>query len=126
MGNDAATCKAIVIGGFKSKMFDGKVQTLTNVRHVPELKNNMISLEILGAAAWKFSWDDTTVKVIKGTIFAINGVRYTCILYKMIGGTMITCALIDTVKNSKSVLKKPDHKEKLMESLSFVQVLKNW
>ena len=50
MGNDA-TCKAIVIGNFKSKMFDGKVQTLTNVRHVPELKNKMISLEILGAAA---------------------------------------------------------------------------
>ena len=48
MGNDAP-CKIVGIGSVKIKMYDGVVRTLTEVRHVPELKKNLISLSILDA-----------------------------------------------------------------------------
>jgi hypothetical protein len=37
MGNDIS-CKNVGIGRIKIKMFDGIVRTLTDVRHVPDLK----------------------------------------------------------------------------------------
>ncbi|KAL5547991.1 hypothetical protein UlMin_003222 [Ulmus minor] len=43
MGNDAS-CKVIGIGTVKIKMHDGIVRTLGNVRHILELKKNLISL----------------------------------------------------------------------------------
>ena len=56
MGNDA-TCLVIGIffrvkqllgfGTMKIKMFDEVVRVFSNVRHVPNLKKNLISLEVL-------------------------------------------------------------------------------
>lgn len=43
MGNNTA-CKVVGKGAIQIKMFDGVMRTLTNVRHVPNLKNNLISL----------------------------------------------------------------------------------
>nr|GFC18553.1 putative polyprotein [Tanacetum cinerariifolium] len=43
MGNNTP-CKVVEIGTVEIKMFDGTVRTLTDVRHVPELKKNLISL----------------------------------------------------------------------------------
>ena len=42
-GNDAS-CKVIGIGTIKIRMFDGVVRTLGEVRHVPDLRKNLISL----------------------------------------------------------------------------------
>lgn len=42
MANNAE-CKSIGKGTMKIKMFDGVVQTLKNVMHVPYLKKNLIS-----------------------------------------------------------------------------------
>ena len=46
MGNDA-TCPVIRIGTVKIKIFDGVVRVLSNVRHVPDLRKNLISLGVL-------------------------------------------------------------------------------
>ena len=46
MGNDA-TCLVIGISTMKIKMFDGIVRVLSNVRHVPELRKNLIYLGVL-------------------------------------------------------------------------------
>ena len=46
MGNDA-TCIIIGIETIKIKMFDGVVRTLGEVRHVPDVKKNLISLGTL-------------------------------------------------------------------------------
>lgn len=46
MQNDAA-CKVVGIGAIKIKMFNGVIRTLTEVRHVPNLKKNSISLGTL-------------------------------------------------------------------------------
>ena len=37
-----AICKVVGIGTFKVKMFDNVVRTLMDVRHVPDLQNNLI------------------------------------------------------------------------------------
>ena len=40
------SCKTIRIGTIKIRMHDGVVRILTNVWHVPELKENLISFGI--------------------------------------------------------------------------------
>ena len=42
-------CKTVGIGNMRIRMFDGQVQTLTSVRHVPDLRKYLLSLEALEA-----------------------------------------------------------------------------
>ncbi|KAG8491630.1 hypothetical protein CXB51_014990 [Gossypium anomalum] len=62
MGNNAS-CKIADVGTIKVKMFDGVVRTLSDVRHVPELKKNLISLSTLDSKGYK-TWD--LMKLPKG------------------------------------------------------------
>ena len=39
-------CKVVGVGTIKVKMFGNVARTLMDVRHVPDLQNNLISLEI--------------------------------------------------------------------------------
>lgn len=48
MGNNAS-CKTPGIGITKMKMFDGIIRTLIKVRHVSDLRKNLISLHYLDA-----------------------------------------------------------------------------
>jgi len=41
MWNDT-TCKTVGIGINRMKMFDGHVRTLKDVRHVPDLRKNLL------------------------------------------------------------------------------------
>jgi hypothetical protein len=41
---NGAHCKIIGIGNIRVKMFDGVVRTLCDVRHVPDVEKNLISL----------------------------------------------------------------------------------
>ncbi|KAG8474295.1 hypothetical protein CXB51_034132 [Gossypium anomalum] len=62
IGNNAS-CKIVGVGTIKVKTFDGVVRTLSEVRHVPELKRNLISLSTLdlkGFASSSLSDDDIT------------------------------------------------------------------
>ena len=42
-------CKTLGINNIHMRMFDGQVRTLTNVRYVPDLKKNVLSLGALEA-----------------------------------------------------------------------------
>jgi hypothetical protein len=46
MGNDIS-CKVVGIGSIRIKMFDVYVKMLTYMRHIPELRKNLISLGVL-------------------------------------------------------------------------------
>lgn len=63
MGNDAR-CKAIGIGTIKVWMFDGVVRTLTNVRYVPDLRKNLISLGTLDSLGYGYSAKDGVMKIL--------------------------------------------------------------
>ena len=45
MGNNAES-KVVGIGNIQLRMFDGEVRTVTNVRHVLEVRKNLLSWEL--------------------------------------------------------------------------------
>ena len=87
MVNDIV-CKTIGIGNIHMRMFDGQVQTLTNVRHVPDLKKNLLSLGALKARGYKFSGADGAINVTKGSMTILKGERTTN-LYKLTGSIIV-------------------------------------
>ena len=64
MGNNVVF-KTVGIGNICMRMFDGQVRTLTNVRHILDLKKNLLSLGDLEAQGYKFSGADGGIKVIE-------------------------------------------------------------
>jgi len=76
MRNDAV-CKTVGIGNVRMRMFDEHVRSLTNVRHVPDLKKNLLSLEALEARGYKFSGADRGIKVTGGSMTILKGERTT-------------------------------------------------
>jgi len=53
-------------------MFDGIVRTLTKVRHVPKLKNNLISLGFLDSRGYKCTCQGGALKVAKGILMVMK------------------------------------------------------
>ena len=72
MGNDA-TCSVIGIGTVKIKMFDGDVRVLNNVRHVPNLRKNLIALGVLDDWGYSYSSKGGIIKIIKGALMVMKG-----------------------------------------------------
>jgi len=72
MGNDVV-CKIVGIGNIHMSMFDEHVRTLMNVRHIPYLKKNFLSLEVLKARGYKFSGADGGIKVTRGFMTILKG-----------------------------------------------------
>jgi hypothetical protein len=54
------------IGSVQIKVHDGTFKTLTNVRYVPTMKRNLISLGTLEAMGFKFAADNGVLKVSQG------------------------------------------------------------
>ena len=62
MGNDHA-CQMLGICTINIKMFDGMVRELTEVRYVPALKKNLISLGALVSKGLKIVMEDSSLKL---------------------------------------------------------------
>ena len=80
MGNDS-TCKMMGIGLVQIKMFDGVIRKLNDVRYVPDLKKNFISLGILDASGYRIILEGGNLKVARGALVAIKGTRRGSIYY---------------------------------------------
>ena len=74
MGNDNA-CKTRGIGMIRLKMFDGTIRVLTDVRYVPDLKKNLISLGTLDSKGYKVTIEGGILKVVRGALVAMKGTR---------------------------------------------------
>ena len=85
------------------RMFDGKVRTLTNVRHVPDLKKKLLSLGALEAREYKFSGADGGIKVTRGYMMILKG-EWIVNLYKLIGSIIVGDALAATMKEDTTRL----------------------
>ena len=75
MGNNAQ-CNVTGIGTVKIKTHDDVIRTLSNVRHVPELKHNLISLGTLESKGCKYSAEGGVLKVLKGSQTLLKGLRH--------------------------------------------------
>ena len=67
MGNDIS-CKIVGIGSIQIKIYDGFVKKLTDVRHLLELRKNLISLGVLDFARYKCTCQGGVLKVFKGIL----------------------------------------------------------
>jgi hypothetical protein len=67
MGNDFS-CKNVGFGSIHIKIHDVSVRTSTDVRHVPELINNFISLGVLDYAGYRCTTRGGVLKVSKGIL----------------------------------------------------------
>ena len=71
IGNNSL-CKLIGLGTIRLKMFDG---VINEVRHVPDLKRNLISLGILDQMGCTIKIESGVMKIIKGSMVIKKGTK---------------------------------------------------
>ena len=70
MGDDNP-CEIIGIGSVQIKTHDGMIRTLKNVRHIPGMKRNLISLSTLDKEGLKYTGSGGVVKVSKSYLVCL-------------------------------------------------------
>ena len=76
LGNNSP-CKVIGIGSVRIKTNDGFERVLPDVRHVLELKRNLISLGMLDQHGFSWKGEKGFLKVSKGSLVMMKGVKDT-------------------------------------------------
>ena len=74
MGNEFSF-KIVGVGSVQIRMHDGYVRTLIDVRHVPKLRKNFISLGVLDSVGYKYTTQGGVLKVSKGILVVMEGKR---------------------------------------------------
>nr|KYP40581.1 Retrovirus-related Pol polyprotein from transposon TNT 1-94 [Cajanus cajan] len=74
MGNDMP-CKIVGIGTIQLRMHDGVIRTLTEVRHVPDLKNNLISVGVLDSKSFKCNVKNGVMEIKRGSTLVMRGFK---------------------------------------------------
>ncbi|KAH9649101.1 hypothetical protein KPL70_025857 [Citrus sinensis] len=75
MMSNNAMCKIIGIGNIRLKLHDGTIRELKQVRFVPELKRNLISLGMLDQMGYSVKIESGEMVIIKGTEIIMKGLR---------------------------------------------------
>lgn len=101
MGDDAPY-KIAGIGSIRIKMFDGVIRTLVDVRHVPGLKRNLISLSTLDLKRYKYSGEGEVLKVSKGALVVMKVDLKSANLYHLQGTTITGDVNVTSNKSSVS------------------------
>ena len=90
------------MGSIRLRNYDGSTRVLTDVRYVPKLKKNLISLGALESKGLVVIIRDGVLKVISGALMVIKGTRRNN-LYYYNGSTMtgVVTTVFGSDKNSK-------------------------
>ena len=80
MGNDN-TCKTVEIGSIQLKNHDGSIQFLIDVRYVPSLKKNLISLGVLESKGITITLRDGFLKIVTSALMVMKGTRRNNLYY---------------------------------------------
>jgi hypothetical protein len=75
-------------------MHDGIIRTLTDVRHIPDMSKNLITLSTLDGKGYKYSGGDGVLKVSKGSLIVMRGDLISANLYRLRGTTIIGDAAV--------------------------------
>lgn len=83
---DDHLCKVTGMGTFRVRMFDGMVQTLINVKHVPKLKN-LVTIDYLEWNSCSFSSHARSgvLNINNGAMVVMRGRRLENNLYRLEG-----------------------------------------
>ncbi|KAH9782240.1 hypothetical protein KPL71_008811 [Citrus sinensis] len=102
MGNNSV-CKVIGIRIVSLKMYDGMVRELTQVRHVPKLKKNLISIGMLDQTGCVIKAENGSLKVIRGSIVIMKSTKQNG-LYVLNGHTTVGEASVTEKSEDKARL----------------------
>jgi hypothetical protein len=102
MGDNTA-CDVIGYGSIQFRMHNGMIRTLTNVRHIPTMYRNMVSLSTLDLKGYNYSASGEILKVSKGSLIIMKGDMKAANLYVLrvdtITGTVVVISnAIDSSK----------------------------
>lgn len=100
MGNNIA-CKVVGIETVKVKLTDESTKIFTDVRHVPELKRNLLSLGMTEQVGCSFKGEGGTLKISKGSLQITKGIRKNG-LYRLQGETIMNPANLISVSKGVS------------------------
>ena len=92
---DDSTCSMDEVGRVLIKMFDWMVRELKDVRYILQMKNNLISIEALEARSVESSCRDRVLKILKGSMVVLKGVRRNNLYY--LKGNIVTGQLTTSV-----------------------------
>lgn len=81
-------------------MHDSIIKPLTYVRHIPDMRKNLISLSTLDGKGYKYSGGDGVLKVSKGSLIVMKGDLKSANLYRLRGTTITGDAAV--ISNSLS------------------------
>ncbi|KAL4284674.1 hypothetical protein GQ457_16G014350 [Hibiscus cannabinus] len=84
-------CNIVGIGEVRIKMYDGTVRTLCDVRHIPNLKKNLISLGILHKNGFilKADEDMETIRIVKGALTVMKEKMTARNIYRLLRSTVV-------------------------------------
>ena len=88
MGNDVS-CRVIGMGNIRFKMFNNVIRTLCDVRHVSDLRKNMISLGTLDDNGFNYKSSNGLMKVRKGVLTMMKSKNLAGNIYKLMGTTIV-------------------------------------
>nr|GEX99708.1 retrotransposon protein, putative, Ty1-copia subclass [Tanacetum cinerariifolium] len=86
-------------GNIQVKMHDGVIRTITGVRHILDLKRNLISHSILEANGCKYSSEGEVIKIFKGALVLTKAIQSGG-LYVLQGTVVYGTARVATSKAS--------------------------
>ncbi|GJX43365.1 retrotransposon protein, putative, ty1-copia subclass [Tanacetum coccineum] len=86
---DNRECKIRGIGKVRIQLKDGSSFVLHNVRYIPELKRNLISLGTLKKEGYTIKMQSGKVKVINGSRVILSGIRRDNCIYSLDGHAMV-------------------------------------
>ncbi|KAJ4704922.1 Retrovirus-related Pol polyprotein from transposon TNT 1-94 [Melia azedarach] len=105
---NSSICKAVGIGSIKIRTHDGKFCTLNNVRHVPLLTKNLISLSMLDNKGFSFQGEGRVLHVCKGSNVVLKGVKRGT-LYFLQGSTLSSSVAVASSEIDKDNMTKLWH-----------------
>ena len=80
-------CKILGTGTVRIKHYDGIERVLEDVRYIPELKRNLISLGMLDKSGYTFKSEPNSLRVARGSLTVMKGTIKNG-LYTLIGQTV--------------------------------------
>ena len=103
LGNNKS-CKIIAIGSVRFKLHDGAERVIKNVRLVPDLKRNLISLSEFDKQGYVFKGENGVLKVLKGSMIFMKGMQKNG-MYSLIGALVMgSAATVSVIRLSKTEL----------------------
>ena len=84
---NGSVCKAVGIGSVRIRTDDGKICTIKDVRHVPQLTKNLISLSLLDSKGFSFKGEGGGLSVCRGSDVILKGAKQGT-LYVLQGSTV--------------------------------------